>query len=502
LISDTDLRRWLTVLRQPARLADTDLARLLRSRGDIPANASDVGAGKAVAEFLIEVIDRLKPDDDASRENHLPHVVLRTCFVDGAKLFQAASRLGISERQLSRERARSISLLRTEIEAALGVSTAAAPTGLYRPQPIPVIAGYLPRPRVMESLQSALANDRLVVVAGPPGIGKTSLVADLAAAASERATVLWYRFRHGVNDSMAAVLYELGEMLASEGSPQLAAYIAESLPTLDVGIATRLAIRGLDGADRLLVLDDFHVVESENAIGGFIDDAITRLPRLRVAVISRHRDTGLGDRAGFDVPVFSRPETKALLKHLGVDAAPSALDGLYTWTTGVPQLLNLAAAWLKTALPEEVASGMTAFTSRMQVQAFLLGTITELLDADDRAILEAASIFRGPFSDDGVAAVARTSRGAVLDASLRLVRAHVATRSADGRCAFFHASVRDYVYDRLPPVRRAELHPRAAAWLHANGEGTEAKYHRDQAARAEVELAPPAKRPARTSSQT
>jgi ATP/maltotriose-dependent transcriptional regulator MalT len=65
----------------------------------------------------------------------------------------------------------------------------------------------------------------------------------------------------------------------------------------------------------------------------------------------------------------------------------------------------------------------------------------------------------------------------VIDASLRLVRAYVATRSLDGQSAFFHGSVREYVYARLEPSLKAELHERAAAWYKREKEIKEAEYH-------------------------
>lgn len=496
MISDVELRRWLALLRRPDRLGTTELADVLRDHGVISSSASNLAAGEACARFLRDAIERLRRPGETAREQQVPHVVLKTCFVDGAKLFQAANRLGMSERQLSRERAWAISLLRTEVESALSVPErrpAAAPPPAerpaYRAEPIPVIGSFVPRPQVTDRLETTLATERLVVVAGPAGIGKTSLVAEIAAKAADAAGVFWYRFRSGVNDSLGGLLYELGEALAATGTPQLADYIGEALPAIDNGIATRIAIRSLDGADRLLVFDDYHLVDSNHAISGFLDDAVSRLPRLRVVVISRHRQTPLGHGGGFDVPVLSRRETKALLKQLDVDAAPDTVDSLHEWTNGVPQLVNLAAAWLKTATDGDVQAGLRSFSSRSQVQAFLLETITELLDEDDRAILDAASVFRGKFSDDGVAAVAGSSRGAVADASTRLVRSHVATRSLDGACAFFHTSVREYVYDRLSPAQRRALHTRAAEWFAARSDHTEAAYHQSQAQVAET--APP-----------
>jgi hypothetical protein len=66
----------------------------------------------------------------------------------------------------------------------------------------------------------------------------------------------------------------------------------------------------------------------------------------------------------------------------------------------------------------------------------------------------------------------------VQDVSERLVRSYIATRSRRGVTAFLHASVRDYVYDRLEPERRDRLHLRAAAWYHLMGDEPETTYHR------------------------
>jgi ATP/maltotriose-dependent transcriptional regulator MalT len=283
----------------------------------------------------------------------------------------------------------------------------------------------------------------------------------------------------------------------SEGSTDLADVLFGSPSAVDVALATRLALRGLSDRDRLLVFDDFHLVEGDRQVVGLMDELVARLPRLRVVLLSRRQDGGLLSAASFPVRTFSRQETQALLGKLGAAPPSPTVDALHEWTNGVPHLINLAAAWLKTADVDEADAGIAALTSRAQVQSFLLGTITDLLDADDRAILEAASIFRGRFTDDGIAVVAARSRGTVLDASHRLVRAHAATRSRDGSCAFFHTTVREYVYARLSDEQRAELHPRAGAWFEQAGQKDEAAYHRAQAAsaRAALKRARPTRQP-------
>lgn len=432
---------------------------------------SVVERGRAAAELIRDKIDALRAPETARREEQLPHLVLRMCFVDGGKVFQVAGRLGLSERQLTRERARAIALLKAELDTP-------ATARSYRPEPVPAIDGYLPRPALTRTLTETLERVRHAHVSGAPGMGKTSLVAALAVDAARASSVYWYKLRAGINDSLASVLFDLGEYLAGEGVFELAHYMDDALPSPDAALATRLALRSLDGAARLLVFDDWRAPSEDHEIAGFVDELASRLPAIRVVTIGRHRSDTDRD---VEIAPLSRAETTALLERLGATRDARTARRLHTWTGGNPHLLKLAASWIKTASDEDVARGFASLEERADVQTFLLSNVTEILDSDDRALLAAASIFRDRFSDDALAYVAQRTRGAVLDAGLRLARAYVATRRIDGEGAFFHASVRDYVYARLDPATRARLHERAARWYERVGDAGEAAHHRAQA---------------------
>lgn len=469
-VSDSKLRRWLTLLNQPDRLVDEDLERLLRIHNRLPASQSHLDLGNAAADLLKEKIHRLKPAEGADRVQQLPYLVLETCFVKGAKLFQAAARLGLSERQLSRERSRAISLLRAELFASDSVRP-------YRQEPIPAIGGLLARPGQLRGISQALESHHLVMVSGPPGIGKTTLVAELARDLRDHTPIMWYRFRAGLNSTLSALLYELGEYLYSRGEVELASYMQGALPQPETSLATRLALKGFDSGPHLLVFDDFHLVEEDDEICGLLDEFVTRLPQLRIITTGRHRFTKMKSATTTEIAPFTRAETRDFLVRLKVDCAPNMVRIIHQWTEGNAHLIKLAASWLKTATPKEVAHGVASLKNSSEVQTFLLDYITELLDSDDRALLESASVFRERFSDDALAFVAERTRGAVMDASLRLVRSYVATRSLEGDSALFHGSVRDYIYARLEPEKKSELHERAAAWYKRHKQHDEAEYH-------------------------
>lgn len=479
-------------LRQPDRLAETSLIALLRDQGRLDPELSGVELGEAAGAALIAAIERLRPASGSVREAQLPYLVLQNSFLSGMKREQSASRLGISTRQLTRYRSRAIQLLGAEL-ARPPVETPAT----YRFPPVPAISDFQPRPAVTRGLLRALPEQHFVHVHGHSGIGKTALIADLAVNAGVGRPVLWHRFRSGLNDSMASLFFELAEHLRTRGRPTTASTLAQSMPTPDLNLLTRLLVRELDGLPTLLVLDDYHVVEGEGSIGAFLEDAVTRLPELHVITIGRHSDPPSGARITVEMQPMTRLETQALLEQLGVRATPELASSIQRWTAGLPQLIRLAASWLRTVSDADVSRGLSAFNELDEVQDFLLGSIAELMGTADRSVLDAASVFRQRFNDAAVAHVAGLSVGTVRDTSRRLVRAHVGTRSREGTVAFFHISVREYFYSRLTQERRLELHARAAEWCQGANLQEEAEYHHQVLA----ELHPPAK-PARSAGRT
>lgn len=494
--TEADVRRWLTGLNRPDQLTDPILVELLTRAGRLQPGQAGLQLGRSVAGLLRETIESLRPAADAAWPERLPYLVLTTCYVAGLKHYQAAAKLGLSLRQLTRERTRAVRLVQTELATPrrLGAEgpdpCPAEPAGQARPYqfaPIPAILDFQARPAVLGQLGQLLAQDRFVHVHGQRGIGKTCLVAELALARKATTPVLWYRFRAGVNDDLASVAFELAEHLRTRGRPEPARRF-DTLPAPDLTILGRLIVRELAGLPLLVVLDDFHLVQhGEAAVAGFVEDAICRLPDLRVIVIGRHAGTPESAATSFEIPPMSRLETGRLLTQVGIRPNPSLAAAICRWTGGVPQLIRLAATWVCSASDEQIARGLAAFSEFEAVQQFLLASISELIRSADREVLDAASVFRQHFSDEAVAYVAGLTAGVVRDTSRRLVTAHLATRSRGGDVAFFHASVREYFYQRLAPDRRTELHRRAARYYQQHDLADEARHHERAAAKTQGE---------------
>lgn len=80
------------------------------------AEGSDLVVAGEARDFLREVVERLKPRDGAPEHVWRPYRVLVLMHLEGHSHFTAARLLGLSSRQLSRERAKAIRLLRRELE--------------------------------------------------------------------------------------------------------------------------------------------------------------------------------------------------------------------------------------------------------------------------------------------------------------------------------------------------------------------------------------------------
>lgn len=345
-LDEQRVRRWVADFRKPERLDDPVMRALLRAYGRDPTGGP-LDVGRRAAELIIETVESLEPPVAASIDERLPYRVMKVCFLGGAKSSQAAPRLGLSERQLSRERSRAISLL-----------TAALATPFARARPLsapPSRDGIVSRPGLWKRFGNLMADPGRAHVYGPIGSGKTSLVAEYVRTVGEPA--FWYKVIPGINATLWGVLLDLGENLGPD-DPRLAEYLDAALPSPDLAAATRIAVTALRRSNRVIVIDDFDSLARDPLVRAFLEEAAERSPQSRVVTIGRRRLSNV-DRELL-VPPLTLDEAAAIGAARGLESDGPSVRTIHGWTGGSARLFDGAVRCFRTGTTSDTRRALRA----------------------------------------------------------------------------------------------------------------------------------------------
>ena len=163
-------------------------------------------------------------------------------------------------------------------------------TKLYVPRPR---HGLVPRPRLLERVDDEAAW-KLMLVSAPAGFGKTTLLAEWLAgtpfASTGQRSAAWLSLDRGDNDPAifwAYVIAALRTVAPGVGTNALALLEAPQPPPIQPALTPLLNDLGSLDGDLVLVLDDYHVIDSREVQDGvaFLLDHLPR--RLRLVIVSR-----------------------------------------------------------------------------------------------------------------------------------------------------------------------------------------------------------------------
>ncbi len=400
---------------------------------------------------------------------------------------------------------------------------AAAPA----PTPSPVDARFVGRASQLDQLRAALeaalsGRAGLVLVAGEPGVGKTTLVEQLVSEAKVRgAEVLWGRsyegeigapylafaecFRtHVQTQPQDEVRQDLGAT-----APEIATLVSEvrekfgdipTLPRLD-GNAERLrlfeaVVTFLRTATRrrpvVLVLDDLHWADEPTLL--LLQYLARNIGRDRILVIGTYRDMELDRTHPLSDTIavlrrgdlmervllrgLVREEVAALIEATGGQPPPEAfVDAVYEVSEGNPffvaeilrNLVESGAIRVEDGRyvgdPESIAANLPEGVREV------VGRRLDRLSEEANALLSVGSAMPGGFDLDICASVAGFDIDKALDLLDEALAAAVLTErtAAAGTYEFNHALIRQALYGELSTPRRVRMHQRI-------GEAIEAKH--------------------------
>jgi ATP/maltotriose-dependent transcriptional regulator MalT len=377
---------------------------------------------------------------------------------------------------------------------------------------VPPLTTFVGRRGELDLLDEALdaigrGEPRAVEIAGPAGIGKTRLLAELSGRADARGDVVltgagaeleqdlpFWVFVDALDEYVESLeprrLERLDEVVRSELGqvlPSLAASRAAVSPAVHERYRTHRAVRELleqvaATKPLVLVLDDFHWADPASVdllvallhrppAAGVLFAVAARphqLPdRLATALDRAHRDRTL-DR--IELGALSRDEARALV---GDD-----VDTLYDESGGNPFYLEQLARAPVTA---HAAAGPDVALAGVRVPPLVAAALAEelrLLADTTRKVLDGAAIAGDPFELDLAAVAADLPEPEVLDALDELVRLDfVRSTEMPRRFRFRHPIVRRAAYESTPGGWRIGAHERVAAALAARGAPATARAH-------------------------
>jgi LuxR family maltose regulon positive regulatory protein len=348
-------------------------------------------------------------------------------------------------------------------------------TKLHVPPPPP---GFVPRRRLVQALGEGLARGRVLVCA-PAGFGKTALLADWARSAGR--PVAWLGLDGGDSDPVRFWRYVMAAL--DRARPGLAGRVALPLPRSSEGLVTDLVneLATDPGPDEvLLVLDDYHLVES-----GPVQESVAFLleslpPSLRVVVsgradpplpLARLRARGqLAELRAADLR-FTAEEAAALLGETAGPGLPGrAVAALVARTEGWAAGLQLAGLSLRGHA--DAAGFAAAFSGSHRFVLDYLGD--EVLDGQPgqvRAFLLETSVLERLSGQLCDAVTGRAGSQAMLQDIERAGLFLVPLDEERGWWRYHHLFA-DLLRARLQaeqPGRAQALHRAAAAWCEEHG---------------------------------
>jgi DNA-binding SARP family transcriptional activator/tetratricopeptide (TPR) repeat protein len=366
----------------------------------------------------------------------------------------------------------------------------------------------------------ATRRPELVVVAGPPGIGKSRLAGELVHEVADRATALVGRclsYGRGITlwplrelvretvgdetrDSLAALLRdeEDGAVVADRVAGALGTAQTDASAEETVWAFRRLFETLARRRPHVLVVEDVHWAEP--ALLDLLDHVAEHADPVPFLIVCLARPDLLESRpawagAAIELEPLSADEIAAQIDLLpgGRTLDAEVRRRVVAVAEGNPLFAEQFVALL-------AANGGSPIPATAPTIHAILAARLDQLGPAERVVAECAAVVGREFTLEAV--VTLLPRGAVtgaprhLDALSRkvLVQPDRAVLQGQKGYRFQHALVHDAAYRRLPKQRRAELHERLADWLERDAEQRAAEleeivgYHLERAHGYRVEL--------------
>jgi tetratricopeptide (TPR) repeat protein len=352
------------------------------------------------------------------------------------------------------------------------------------------------RERELGLLRDALARARrdsvleLVTLLGEPGIGKSRLVRELAAAVSPSARILIGRCRSSGQAPAFAPLREMLEPVLGEGATDDQAQHARVDPSAVRAAAAALGLQqGFAAAEPgwafcavlaglstvvplVLVFEDIHWADP--ALLELIERIVDELCRSRVLVVCVARPEfvetdagwarGLRGATALTLGPLSAAESVDVLAHVSpLEMPEEARDRIVDAAGGNPLFLEQLVA--------HAGDGEASEPGPPPALQGLLDARLDALPPAERSTVDRAAIEGETFTVGGVLALSSGALQHEVEETLAVLvrRDLIVPEETEGTFRFRHALIAAAAYGSVPKAERAILHERFAGWLASSG---------------------------------
>jgi predicted ATPase/DNA-binding CsgD family transcriptional regulator len=347
------------------------------------------------------------------------------------------------------------------------------------------LTSFVGRTDELTAVERLIRSERLVTLTGAGGAGKTRLAAQAAADLADHWPdgVWWVDLGSASDPALVAELTAstIGVMVEPVGGPRRA---------LSLQLRDRRVLVCIDNCEHLL-----------EASAELVDTMLRTCPEISVLATSRE-PLGIAGEMVWRVPSLQEEEAVALFVDRASRVRPwftldptneEAVQTLCRRLDGIPLALELAAAWLRTLTPAQIAAGLDdrfallvrgprGAARRQQTLAASMDWSHDLLDETDRVVFRRLGVFQGGFTLDAARAVCSSGpvgsvAGAeVLTALARLVDKSLVVVDEHGGEARYRLleTIREYAVNRLDAAsERDAARDRHLDYFLALGEATE-----------------------------
>jgi tetratricopeptide (TPR) repeat protein/DNA-binding MarR family transcriptional regulator len=318
---------------------------------------------------------------------------------------------------------------------------------------LPKLKYFFGRKELLEQMKEAIDNQKLIIIRGIAGIGKTTLATKLIEDQVGKRPIFWFRFHEW--NTLRNILTQLAKFLGNLGKNRLNTYLS-SRRRIDIADVTEIIESDIKGLNPIFVIDDFHKID-QKMLPFFkaIAEIIIRVADSVAIILTRQyisfynpQDVQVTQKVlELELVGLDRESSKQLLmtRHVKMDN----FDDIYNFTAGHPLSLELIDP-TQTVIPKAIG--------QIDIMKYIHTEIFSKLKEDERRLLNIASVFRYPvpselfFIEDNISYT-------TID---QLITHSLLSETTNGYSA--HDLVKEFFYHRLNPKLKQQYHANAAEY--------------------------------------